>query len=79
MKTDERPFAERLDDIADAIREVSKLGQAIQKSDLEQRAICVLLHDRLPAVSISNIKAVLNMLPELESTYLKPKKQKQRG
>lgn len=57
------------------IEQVSALGKKIQASRLSERAIILLIQDRIPVqISRSTIRGVLKALPDLERRYLKPKK-----
>ena len=61
-----------LEEIADAIMRLSEVGRAIGQTRLRQDAIILLLQ-QITKVTRSDIQYVLNALPELERTYLRPK------
>lgn len=60
-------------ELIENIEKITALGKKIQASRLAQRTIILLLHDitKLPK---SQIRFVLNALPELNTIFLKPKK-----
>jgi len=73
--SDEKEIEIALEDIAEAIIKISRLGEAIEKSRLNQRAI-ILLIQNITKVNRNDIKYVLNALPQLEKTFLKKVKKK---
>lgn len=61
---------ETVEIIAASIVKLSQIGQDLNKSALNERAIVVLLHD-LTGLPYREIKLVLNSLAELEKHYTK--------
>lgn len=61
------------DDIAENIKQLSKVGKALKSSQLNQRAQVILLQEAIGAKYISRdqIRYVLDELPRLENNYLK--------
>lgn len=53
------------EELADAIKKLSEVGEALQKSDLTQKTQILLLHD-ITGVGKQNIKKVLDGLPQLK-------------
>jgi len=60
-----------LDEIAESVEKVAKLGDEIFKSKLRDKAI-IFLVAKASGVSQTNVEAVLNSLPELKAKFLKP-------
>lgn len=60
----------RLQDLTEEIRKISQLGKAINSSDLNRRALSILISE-MTKVSRSNVILVLDALPKLEQEYLK--------
>lgn len=56
--------------LASSIKELSKVGNQLKNSPLNEKAIVLLLQD-MTKLSRDDIKKVLNALPLLEKTYLK--------
>lgn len=57
------------DEIAEAVRTLSRTAQAMKQSGLKRRALLVLLND-LTGVTKTNITYVLDGLESLENYYL---------
>lgn len=61
-----------LEDLAVAIEKMSDLGERINKSRLSERALILLIKDSCAQnLSMSQIRAVLDVLPDLKDRYLK--------
>lgn len=63
-------FTEKL---AESITQLAEMGRLLAASPLKQDTIILLLH-HATKVGKKDIAYILNALPELERTYLKPKK-----
>lgn len=59
-----------LEDMAEHIAKLSKLGKEFMNSRLKHRTVVLLLHD-LTGISKTNIVNVLKALPDLEKEFLK--------
>ena len=57
--------------IAQAIIDVATAFEKMNKSRLTQRAIIVLVKDRIKHVSLPDIEAVLDAVPKLKDYYIK--------
>lgn len=63
--------------LATAIREISQGMRKLRAGPLTDRALHLLIHDAISprnAISIRDIKVVLEVIGDLERIYLKPKK-----
>jgi hypothetical protein len=58
------------DVMADAIVQLSKLGEAMRNSRLERKVVLLLLHD-MTGINIGVIGVILDAIPQLEKLYLK--------
>jgi len=61
------------EELADAIVKLSEIGKKLKESRLKSRTIALLLRD-MTGVSMGHIDLILNAIPILEKTYLKPQK-----
>jgi hypothetical protein len=57
--------------LADAITKLSEAGKALATSRLKQETIVLLLHN-MTKVGKKDIVFILNALPEMQRTFLKP-------
>jgi hypothetical protein len=69
--TDEEvPEELNIEELAKAIEQLDAVGKKLKNSRLADRTIVLLLHD-MTKLSKTQIKKVLDALPELKATYLK--------
>ena len=66
----EEEITENLDKISTEIRKLRTVGDAISKSELNEKTIVWLL-SRASGVNQGDVKAIMNSLMELESIFLK--------
>jgi len=69
-KPTQKEIREKLYELGDGIMKVAKVGEQLQKSNLKERAILLLLRD-MTGLSMGDIKAVLEAIPMLDMKFLK--------